>query len=212
MVFFDTKPRAKFLGIIIDKKFNWKPQIEDLSKRLSSLAYALYKLPTTFNTDALLCAYYGMVESVLRYGIIFWGNSTNKEVIFKMQKRCVRAMFGLKTMDSCKPYFIEHKILTLPSLYIIEMAIFVKNNPNMFPKLSDLIERNRRDNNIACRQTGKTALLQKSAICMAPRIYNKIPKSLRELNINIFKIKFKKILLDKCYYSIHDFLNDKFLL
>jgi len=62
-------------------------------------------------------AYHGLVESRLRYGVIFWGNSTDKVKIIKIgiikaQKRCIRSMFLLKMTVSFK----EYNILTLPSL------------------------------------------------------------------------------------------------
>ncbi|KOB65431.1 putative rotatin, partial [Operophtera brumata] len=54
------------------------------------------------------------------------------------QKRCIRAMFHLKMIDSCKPFFYKYNILTIPSLYIFETAMFVKDNPDIFLWLSDL--------------------------------------------------------------------------
>lgn len=207
----DQVEYSKFLGLNIDKKLNWKKHIENMCKKISSLAYALYKLATTINVDALLTAYYGLIESSLRYGIIFWGNSTDKEIIFKMQKRCIRAMFGLQMTDSCKPYFIKYGILSLPSLYIMEIALFVKRNPKLFPKPSDFIKRNRRDETKLCLHSSKTALMHKSVVCMAPIVYNKIPSSYKVLNDNRFNKCFKKLLLEKCYYTINEFLNDNFL-
>lgn len=201
---------TRFLGLQIDQKLNWKAHILELNKKISSSAYALFRLSATVNIDALLTAYYGLVESVLRYGVIFWGNSTDRDVAFKSQKRCIRAMFGLQTTDSCMPYFIKHRILTLPSLYIMEMALFVRANPNLFPRLSDKIKRNRRDGTKLCLQQAKTALLRKSVVCMAPKIYNKIPKIYKSMNNNLFKNKFKNLLIEKCYYSVTDFLNDNF--
>lgn len=120
-----TTEKAKFLGVTIDTKLNWKAHSEELNKRLSTSSYVLWKLSYVVNSDALVTAYHGIVGSVLRFGILFWGNSTNKQMLFKSQKRCIRAMFGLDIRDSCKPYFIKHKILTLPSLFIYETAIFL---------------------------------------------------------------------------------------
>lgn len=63
---------------------------------------------------------------------MFWGNTTDKQSVFIAQKKCVRSIFGLKQDDSCKPYFRKYKILTLPSVYISEVANFVRNNPTYF--------------------------------------------------------------------------------
>lgn len=198
---------AKFLGLVIDRQLNWKNHIEKLCKKVSSSSYALYKLAPTVNTDALLTAYHGLVASVLRYGIIFWGNSTNREAAFKAQKRCIRSMFGLQVTDSCVPYFRKHRILTLPALYIYEIALFVRLNPNLFSYLSDTVQRNRRNDMLRGRRA-KTALMRKSIFCRAPQIYNKIKKSIRELELTGFKKQFKEFLCNKCYYNLNDYLND----
>lgn len=200
---------TKFLGLQIDKNLNWKAHIEILCKKLSVTAYALRTLSFTLYTDALLTAYYGLVESHLRYGLIFWGNSTEKESAFKSQKRCLRAMFKLEKTDSCVPYFKNYKILTLPCLYILEVAVFVKSNPHYYKRLVDIFPRNRRDNGRLCLQSAKTSLMRKSVYCMAPVIYNKLPKSWRELPQSMFKNKLRTFLTARAYYNVTEFLNEK---
>lgn len=204
----DEVDSTKFLGIIIDQRLNWKAHTDHLCKRISSSAYCLFKLASELHTDALLTAYHGLVASVLRYGIIFWGNSTNKESVFKAQKRCLRSMFNLRPSDSCKPFFKKYRILTLPCLYIFEAVAFVKSNPKLFEKLNDTVIRNRRDNSKLRMHTARTALMRKSIFCMAPLLYNKLPKALRDETTMTFKKSVRKLLVDKCYYHISEFLAD----
>lgn len=192
---------SKFLGIFIDKSLTWKPHIHDLSKRLSKSAYALFKLSQVVNSETLLIAYHGLVGSILRYAIIFWGNSTDKNIKFKSQKRCLRSMFNLKTVDSCAP--------TVPSLYIMEVAMFVKTNPHLFQRAVDMSSRRQRDETRLGATQAKTALKHKSLFCMGPKIFNHIPKDIKQLNINLFKVRLNKLLAEKWYYSIHDFLIDR---
>lgn len=202
--------KAKFLGITIDNQLTWKPHVEELCKKLSKSAYALYQLSKKVNSQALLTAYHGMVASVLRYGIIFWGQSTDREMVFRLQKRCIRSMCGLKTTDSCVPYFKSLKILTLPSLYILETALFVKCNPHLFQKLSEVRKNPIRTQyiNKLCHVKCKTALMQKSFFGIAPRIYNKLPNTIKNLTVSQFKRALNEYLLIKCYYTIDSFLND----
>lgn len=199
----------KFLGLHIDKKLNWKPHTEILCKKLSKAAYALHTLSSIVGVEALLTAYYGLAESHLRYGVIFWGNSTEREMVFKAQKRCIRSMFKIKPTDSCVPCFEKYKILTLPCLYILELALFVKSNPSRFKLQNELIPRNRRDNGRICLQSARTALMRKSVFCMAPTIFNTLPKSWRALPLPLFKNVLHKFLASKVYYNILDFINEK---
>lgn len=117
---------TKFLGIHIDNTINWKTHLEFVCSKISKFSFALKKLATTNNTPTVLTAYHGHVAPILNYGIIFWGNSANRDHVFKEQKKCIRAICRLKVMDSCKPFFIKHKILTLPCMYILEVVMFVR--------------------------------------------------------------------------------------
>lgn len=200
---------TKFLGLMIDKRLDWKSQIEYLCKKICSSAFALHNLAAVVNVDTLITAYHGIAASHLRYGIIFWGNSTDANTAFKAQKRCIRSMFGLKTVDTCKPYFKKYKILTLPCMYILETAMFVKTNPKLFPRLEDAVPRSRRDMTILRIYPAKTALMRKSIVCMAPTIFNRLPKRWKELNSSAFKRQLKTFLLQKAYYSVSEFLAEK---
>lgn len=157
------------------------------------------------NRNTVLTAYHAYVSTTLRYGIIFWGNSTNREMAFKAQKQCLRAICLLKTTESCKPFFISLKVLTLPSLYIYEISIFVKENLSKFEKLNT-----RRHQSTLKSKKHNTALFSKSCLGMGPKIYNKLPKTLKSMtNFNHFKSQIKKFLIEKAYYSINEFLDDR---
>lgn len=198
---------TKFLGLYIDSKLNWKSHIEQVCKRLSQSSYALYRLRNTVSQPALLTAYHGYVASIIRYGIIFWGNSVEKERAFRAQKRCIRSMCNIHQMDSCRPHFINLKILTLPSVYIYETVMFIKSNPNLF----EFCTRARHKDKLRT-VASKTKLLHQSIFCMGPRIFNNLPPFLRTMSdINTFKKKLHELLISKCYYSIGEFLNDNTL-
>lgn len=197
---------TKFLGLQIDSHLTWKDQIEIVCTKLNRFSYALYILSKVVRQATVLTAYYAYVASTLRYGLIFWGNSTDKERVFIAQKRCIRAICRLKRRDSCKPYFNKLSILTLPSLYILEISLFVKNNLNLFNTY-----RSERYKYKVSAFSRATTLFDKSVYGMATRIFNNIPKEIRETDdVDLFKHKLNKLLVAKTYYSIDDFFNDKF--
>ena len=73
--------------------------------------------------DSLKTVYFAHFQSWLQFGIILWGSSTNLHNTFIMQKRIIRVMLGLRQRTSCKEKFKKLKILTVPSLYILEIII-----------------------------------------------------------------------------------------
>lgn len=68
--------------------------------------------------------YYALVED-LRYDICFWGScgETLFQTLFVLQKRVVNFMHGSNQVQSCRPFFLLYKILTLTSFFILETAI-----------------------------------------------------------------------------------------
>lgn len=209
----ESATMTRFLGVIIDNNLSWKAQTEDICKKVNTFAYALYKLAKIVSIESLLMAYHGYVASTLRYGIIYWGNSVNKEYVFKAQKRCIRAMCGLQSTDSCQPLFKSLKILTLPSLYIYEVNIFVKTNMHLYEIAFKSQYRKLRDKNKLELKVpfAGTALMRKSFFCMAQRIFNKLPCSIKKLNLVNFKRKLCTILIQKCYYCLSDYFDDSSL-
>lgn len=203
----DEVKTTKFLGIFIDSNMSWETHSTEVCKKLYKFSFALYKLAKIADRDTVLAAYHGFVASTLRYGVIFWGNSSYREILLRAQKRCIRAICGLKSTDSCQPHFKSLKLLTFPCLYIFESCIFVKTHPDLFEK-EKLIPRLRPRDTKICTNICKTALMRKSVLVMAPRLFNKIPEPLKYCNINKFKLVLSKMLIDKCYYDVNDYLTD----
>jgi hypothetical protein len=74
--------------------------------------------------NALKTIYYSYFHSVMNYGLLFWGSSTESIKIFKLQKKMIRIMMGCKSNHSCRGLFANLEILPLTSQYIF-FATFV---------------------------------------------------------------------------------------
>jgi hypothetical protein len=61
----------------------------------------------------------------MTYGLIYWGNSSLVDMVFKMQKRVVRLMMGCGYRESCRDLFKELNILPVRSQYIHSLMMFV---------------------------------------------------------------------------------------
>ncbi|KAI5642242.1 reverse transcriptase (RNA-dependent DNA polymerase) domain-containing protein [Phthorimaea operculella] len=198
------------LGIHLDSNLNWKEHVSKTKTKLTRFTYALNTIRNNTNVEAALSAYYAYAESWLRYGIILWGNSTNVHELFVMQKKCIRIIFRVKNRQSCRPYFKNNKILTLHSLFILELATFVRKNINRFTLKSSYITHNLRFKNNLKLPTTTMTLYHKSTYFTGIKIYNKIPETIKsEPKDHIFIQKLKSYLINKCYYSLNDFLNEK---
>jgi hypothetical protein len=119
----------RFLGLQLDKQINWRNHLHCLLSKLSKACFVLRRLHYVLDIDALKLVYFAYFQSVVKYGIVFWGNSYNLKKVFLLQKRTLRIMLGLSYRSSCKSWFKKLEILTVPCLYIFSLAMFVINNP-----------------------------------------------------------------------------------
>jgi hypothetical protein len=62
----------------------------------------------------------------MTYGLMFWGNSSLAERIFKIQKRAIRIIKGIIYRESCREHFRNMNILPLRSQYIYSVKICSK--------------------------------------------------------------------------------------
>ncbi|KAL0829802.1 hypothetical protein ABMA28_003285 [Loxostege sticticalis] len=200
---------TKFLGITLDEFCNWKDHIDSIINKIDRFVFALRRVRQVASQEAAVMAYHGYVSSILRYGLILWGNSVDMPRAFRVQKKCIRSICGAHYLDSCKPLFRALGILPLPCLYIFEMGIFVKKYNNLFEKNKDFLGyRGRNPENLSIPPQ-RLALYSKNAYCMAIKIFNKLSNDLKELPFTKFKNKLFNFLMEKMYYTVNDFLNDK---
>lgn len=78
----------KYLGVIIDSNLKWHLQINYVVKRLRSLIYCFKQLRNIIDEKELRIIYNGLVQSIIRYGILIWGgaNKTNIKPLIQVQK------------------------------------------------------------------------------------------------------------------------------
>jgi hypothetical protein len=112
---------TKFLGLYIDNKLTWKKHIDYLITKLSSARFIIRTVKPIMSDGSLRMLYFSYIHSIMTYGIIFWGNSPYSIKNFRIQKKVIRLMIGLRKRDSCRAAFRELKILPLCSQYIYSL-------------------------------------------------------------------------------------------
>lgn len=205
---------VKFLGIHIDASLNWKDELKVIESGISSACYAIRSLRDEITLVQLKQVYFALVESKLRYSIMFWGNSYKYNIkgAFIMQKRAIRTMLRIPQTESCQKYFKKLEILTAPCLYIL---LILTNLIKYYREFETDEERQVRK--LTRRKDMKINLfptLQVVNHCVrvqAVRLFNSLPVSLKCIDsIYIFKVKLKSLLLEKCYYSVQEYLDDRY--
>jgi len=127
-----TSQSLKFLGLTVDTSLMWKNHIGEIISRLDKASYAIRRIKLFMSLDVLRSTYFSYVHSIISYGIIFWGNSSNSGEIFKIQKRIVRIITNSSKNASCRQLFEELHIVPIQSQYIFSIFLFVAKNKTNF--------------------------------------------------------------------------------
>ena len=123
---------TKILGLYVDSNLKWKTHCEQLCQKLNRSLFALRRLKNMCDFTTLKMIYHAYFDATLKYGIIFWGNSTDSRKIFTIQKKAVRTILGMKSRDSCRTKFQEYKISTVTNLFINQCLIYMFHNNKSF--------------------------------------------------------------------------------
>ena len=191
---------TKFLGLIIDDTLNWHLHVEFLLKRLSKAIYVLRYLKYFLYVETLKIIYFAQIHSLIRYGIIFWGNSAGGSRVFHLQKKILRIICNLKPRDTCLELFPKMQVMTFYSLYIYSLILFAINNGDLFPVNSEIHKHNTRINNSLHFSKLRLTKVKKGPYNSCIRAYNHLPNTIKALSFNSMKFK---IALKKFLYNIH---------
>ena len=181
-----------------------------MCKKLSKINFALRILKKCSGIKSLKSIYYAHFQSVLMYGIEFWGQAADYLIyrVFKLQKQAIRILSGAGARDSCKELFVTLKILPLPALYIHQILVFFKKNPHYLNHAKPTHHyETRHRNNFACTKH-KTSAFEKGAMYSGQILYNKLPDNLKNVETLLhFKKELKLYLLELKLYKVDKFIN-----
>jgi len=109
--------------------------------------------------------YYAYVHSVIKYGIIFWGNFSNSGEIFTLQKKIVIIVAGIKPRTSCRSLFKQLEILPVPCQYVLSLMKCIINNQENFQVNSSIHSINARNKRHYLTKCCSVLLSKKCILC-----------------------------------------------
>jgi hypothetical protein len=94
--------------------------------------------------NILKSIYFAYSHSIIKYGIICWGISSNSKKIFALQKKIIsstvgaqprtacRSTVGAQPRTPCRSLFKKFEILPIPCQHIFSLMNFILNNQEHF--------------------------------------------------------------------------------
>jgi hypothetical protein len=122
----------KFLGLHLDRHLSWETHLHHLLSKLGLVCFIMRKLSHVLNIESLRIVYFTHFQSLILYGLIFWGTPANMKRVFGLQKIIIRIMLGLGPRCSCRSRFKKLDIPPVTCLYIYSLMSFVVDNQDLF--------------------------------------------------------------------------------
>lgn len=200
---------TKFLGIYIDNRLDWSEHITQLNIKLSKAVFAIYTIKQNINFAVAKQVYFAYFNSILQYGIEFWGLAIDATKTFIIQKRAIRILCGLQSRDSCRTVFKDEKIFTLTNLYIYKVSLLINKNHNLLLRPSDIHKYPTRKQEIIPPKYNYNRT-RKGPLYTGIKIYNHLPQNFKLFSSRKFKIELKKLLHQHAFYNLDEYFQTTF--
>jgi len=211
---------TKILGVEVDEKLSWKPHIQTLTKKLSSIVFTLHKIRFNITYSTALLIYNSLFKSQLSYCLLVWGKASNSSIhpLLILQKKCLKCCLNLPTRTPSITVYQKTQTLSLSYLYSFRLSIIIYNyffNKSLLPTyISSLftsvsqihLHTTRSNNTFQLFKTHSSLQIRSQTISIqAPIIWNTLPLSVQSSpSIGSFKTKLKQTL---CNLQLIEFSN-----
>jgi hypothetical protein len=82
-----------------------KKKVRSIIPNLSGACYAVRLMFHISNLSTVKSIYFAYFQSIIKYGIIFGGNSSSSGTIFILQRKIIRIMVGAHPGAPCRSIF-----------------------------------------------------------------------------------------------------------
>lgn len=208
----DIQPveHTKFLGLIVDKHVTWNDHIVKLKSKMSSGLFVLRTMSKYSTTEVLKMIYFAHIHSHLSYGIVLYGATSNKnlESLLILQKKSLRIILNLNDSASVKEYFPKFGILTVYGLYILETVMALRAVEDDIPRFGTHHNYPTRNRSNFETQAHSLELFWKIPKNAGIKFYRNVPQTIKAVSsLSLFRLQFKKYLINKAFYSFEEYLN-----
>ena len=208
---------AKYLGVILDEKLNWEPQIKHLKQKLSQSLGIIAKMRHYLNQKNMISLYYAFFYSHILYGILGWGSATQvrKKSLQILQHRVLRVLNKSSWKDKItnKSLFLNSKLFEIDDIYKYELGKFmylsnIKALPEIFENYFLSLEQKHNYNTRSKSKknyfvdTVQTNFGKNSLKFKRIQLWNKLPSTIKSFSFFRFKKEYQKLLWERYKQNI----------
>ena len=191
----------------MDENLTWTKHIQYICTKIAQNIGIITKAWKILNTKIVLMLYYCFIYPYINYAITVWGtaNVTVLDPLIKLQKKAVRLVSNVSKYTHTAPLFSKNAILTVNSLYIINVGSFMHSflNGKLSKTFNSMFKINYNVHSYGTRQAalfhtpvGRTAFSYKTIKFKGVSIYNNISTKINTTcSIAALKAQLKQLLL-----------------
>ena len=119
LVALERKDYVKYLGVLIDSHFSWRPHITFVASKVSKTLGILSRLRHFIPANTLMNIYRSLILPYLSYGIVVWGQAaqSNLDKLLILQQRALRLIQFAPYRSHAIPLFSRYNVLPIDMLY-----------------------------------------------------------------------------------------------
>ena len=183
--------------LLVDKNLNFKVHVASISTKLSKIVGVLFRLNKILSTDLLRTIYATIFVPHIMYALEIWYGSLigNRDRIFKLQKKAVRAINLLPYNDHTHDSFKNMSILKLDDLSKLMLSVYIFKKRNLSTQADIHSHYTRNRNNLILPRFNLT-VTQSTWLYRSIQGWVSAPDQVKDTDsVGIFKTRLQKFLL-----------------
>ena len=205
----ERKEYLKYLGVLLDKHLTWKHHIDYVASKISKTVGIIARLRHFVPFQVVTSIYRSLILPYLSYGITIWGNTSQifLKKLLVLQKRVLRIMHFANNRDHAVPFFKNTTNLPVNMLYFESVSKLMYDvNNDLAPKnITDLFTQVATVHTYGTRAStagnyqikySRTTLQKKAFSRVGAKIWNSLPKYIRNLKRKEFAKEMHTLLLN----------------
>ena len=197
----------KFLGVTIDHKLSWKPQIKHVKSKLSRSISVLGKAKHILDHNSLHILYCSMILPYLNYCVEVWGTTYKSSLLplVTLQKRAIRIINKAGYYDHTNLLFLHSRIIKFNDLveYQVAQIMFKARNKLLQGNIQKLFFYREGGYNLREQLNFETLAVRMTLKCHCisiggVKLWNGMSKELKQCpNMIQFKKRFKAMIFKR---------------
>lgn len=173
---------TKYLGIMVDCNLKWDKHCDYVCQKIRFLIHKFYLLRAILNYKLIITFYKTLVEPLLSYGIFVWGGAynSNLESLKTIQNYIIKVMLRKPKLYSTRLIY-NNDIINIRTIYICTICNYLYKNISKQQYVTHKYSTRSIANSLLNIPRSNKTINQRFVDYFAPKIFNQIPKNIREI-------------------------------